>query len=123
MLAALLLNLPDYQKKRDADASFMQDRRNFKKRINEFAELLDQSEVKPLRQLKQRIVKYAKDESTLSESSELLRELSMREFELRQSAFQTNQQDSYTVLILEHLTFILSYMQEQEEEILLLLME
>lgn len=123
MLAAILLNLPDYQKKRDADASFMQDRRNFKKRINEFAELLDESEIKPLRQLKQRVVKYAEDKATLSESSELLRELSMREFELRQSAFQSNQQDSYTVLILEHLTFILSYMQEQEEEILLLLME
>lgn len=133
MLAAILLNLADYQQpQRDADAGkrYVDEKdiarkQNIKKAVSAFANLLDKADnatTKPLRKLKQRVINYSRDTLPVDDFSELIRELSMREFELRRSLLQVDQQEPITVLILEQLTIILTFMQDDEEAIIALLL-
>ena len=133
MLAAILCNLADYQQpQRDADAGkrYVDEKditrkQNIKKAVSAFANLLDKADntaTKPLRKLKQRVINYSRDTLPVDDFSELIRELSMREFELRRSLLQVDQQEPITVLILEQLTIILTFMQDDEEAIIALLL-
>lgn len=133
MLAAILLNLADYQKPaRDADAGRyrftekdLPRKKELKKAISAFANLLDKAQepaLNPLKKVKQRVQEYTTTDLPVDEFSDLIRELSMREFELRRSINRSSQQDPISILILEQLTIVLTFMQQDEEEILVLLM-
>lgn len=126
MLACLLCNLPGFT---DRDAGgYTHTEADFprKKKLNaaiaEASKLIDAKAEEPLKAIKPRLEELATKDLPVDEFADLLRELSMREFELRRSLFESKQQDTYSVLILEQLTIILTIMREDEEAILLLLL-
>jgi ElaB/YqjD/DUF883 family membrane-anchored ribosome-binding protein len=126
MLAALLLNLDvEAPPQQLGGGGHSRDQRKRLKALAEnFTELLSQEvpdSVKPLQRLKKRVKRVV--EAQPDELSELIRDLSMRSFELRQASVQSSQQEPIKLLILEQVTILLILMQEQEEEAFLLLLE
>ena len=129
MLAALLLNLEAQTPSRVLPATPKKRRKEFLVRdklkaweaaqaLSEALEEVEQSEpVKALKKLKPAIQKYAQDE--VADYSDLLRQLSMREFELRQ---QVHQEDPTWVLVLESLVILKTYLEQDEEDVFVLLM-
>lgn len=134
MLAALLLNLPDYLKQPDADAGIVKKAR---RRVelpegvpitvddviaaaDELEAVIEQEE--SLKPLPSKVRDYVST-SVLSvdDISNLQAELAMREFEYRQR-LQEGKQQEVTLLILEQISVILRFVQDDEEAILALLL-
>lgn len=137
MLAALLLNLPDYPppvQQNDADAGIAKKQR--RKYLPEgpvtrddvelaVAELEQQiesdSQIAPVvKKAKQYIAKPVLETREIADFS---RELSMLEFEYRQKMLQADQQQRVQMLlVLEQITIILRLVQDDEEAMILLLL-
>lgn len=136
MLAALLVNLADYQQPaRDADGGaavrerprrVLPDRPVTRDDViqaaNELEVLAEQE--KSLRAVPKKVRDYVAAEVVqVDEVSNLQAELSVLEFEYRQSMLREQQEDRLqTILILEQISVILRYVQDEEEAIIALLL-
>lgn len=134
MLAALLLNLPDYLKQPDADAGIVKKAR---RRVelpegvpitvddviaaaDELEAVIEQEE--SLKKLPEKVRDYVSTNVlSVDDISNLQAELAMREFEYRQR-LQEGKQQEVTLLILEQISVILRFVQDDEEAILALLL-
>lgn len=136
MLAALLVNLADYQQPgRDADGGaavrerprrVLPDRPITRDDViqaaNELEELIEQEQ--SLKPIPKKVRTYVAAEVVqVDEVSNLQAELAMREFELRQRLQEADQEQRYiSLLILEQISVILRYVQDEEEAIIALLL-
>lgn len=134
MLAALLLNLPDYLKQPDAGAGIV---KKAKRRVelpqgvpitvddviaaaDELEAMIEQED--SLKPLPDKVRDYvAANVVSVDDISSLQLELAMREFEYRQR-LQEGKQQELTLLILEQISVILRFVQDDEEAILSLLL-
>ena len=128
MLAAILVNLADYQEQRDGGArpkpEYSGEVKTNRQRETELlaavAKLKTTRIVKPA--VIQQAQRYAEDRTDTQELSNLLAVLSARQFELRQAMRFIEQPDPPMVLALESIAVILTYLNGDEEAILCLLL-
>lgn len=127
MLAAILLNLSDYQNTGDASPpkkyispNQIKRQKNIHEEVAKLSKLLDNvTTLEPLKQIEPKIKAYSENKLPIHGLSELIRELSMREFELKRDI---QHHDPHSVLILEHITIILTIMRDDEDAIIALLL-
>jgi hypothetical protein len=131
MLAALLTNLPDYQQPgRDADAApakrrYINPDDVYNKQNREQAiltaarrleELATEEVADTVAEVVPRIEQYAENKTDTQELSSLLARLAALEFELRQKPDVTN------LLILSEVSVVLTFLRDDEEAILAILL-
>ena len=131
MLAALLVNLPDYQKKSDSGGSELVAYRSTSRRtVLESAKKLEEylygKPVKePIKRAVKRAREYVETDATPEEVFDLSAELQMRTVELQQELKKSEDQRDQAIdylLVLNTFTVFLNYVQEDEEAILVLLL-
>jgi hypothetical protein len=134
MLAAILLNLPDYQQPgKDADAApakryinaddvYNKQTRSeailtAARRLEELTEGVDTpAAVKPVAEVLPQIEQYAENRVDTQELSSLLARLAALEFELRQKP------DVTSLLVLQEVSVVLTFLRDDEEAILAILL-
>lgn len=141
MLAAILLNLPDYQKQADGGGGRVASKpRRYinaddlpqsrteailtaSKRLEELTEGVSTPEAaKPVRDVLPQVSEYAENNTDVQALSSLLAALAAIEFELRQEAMRENTDRLRNLEILEQVSVILTYLRDDEEAILAILL-
>lgn len=128
MLAAILLNLPDYQKpSRDADAAPLRNDRR-KKAIETAQELesylADKNVPTELKTLPERVKKHIEaDRVSVDEVFNLANEVRLRTIELKEMASQRQATIDYLFMLDAFSVFLLELQDSEDDVIALLLME
>jgi hypothetical protein len=130
MLAALLLNLPDYQAKPDGmDADAGRKARTYARSVrsnsrqvlleaaDEIERLLDgKTPPVPVKRLTKRVKRYAEDKGSASDLSQMIADLQMRIFELRRTEV------TWVFPVVTEMEVMLELLMQDEEDILILLL-
>lgn len=133
MIGALLLNLEDYQQPaRDADAGkvryYEYERKDRRQEMFDAAKelevLLDAAPkvAKPVKNLLDKAKRYADNALSVEDQSTFHAELAARAFEIRQEMQKRVDDQIQYLIVLEQITVFLTYLREDEEDILVLLL-
>lgn len=133
MLAAILLNLADYQQPaRDADAGkvryYEYERKDRRKEMFDAAAelevLLDAAPkvAKPIKKLLDKAKRYADNALSVEDQSNFYAELAARAFEIRQEMERRVDDQIQYLIVLEQITVFLTYLREDEDDLLVLLL-